>query len=114
MKKMLPVLAAALVVGAPVVLSNLAVAEDHGHAAVEAAADATAGAVEAAVDAVVAPVEFTLADGTKGVIEGDKVFVMSGEEKVAAPDGEHTLADGSKVTTKDGMLVKPEGEAAAH
>lgn len=110
MKKMLPVLAAALVVGAPVVLSNLAVAEEHGAAAVEAAADATATAVEAAV----APVEFTLADGTKGVIEGDHVFVMSGEEKVAAPDGEHTLADGSKVTTKDGMLVKPEGEAAAH
>lgn len=75
----------------------------------EAAASA---AVEAATDAAPAVVETTLKDGTKIAIEGDMVSVVGADgAKTAAPDGEHELHDGTKVTTKEGKIVKPEGEA---
>ena len=51
--------------------------------------------------------EATLKDGTKVSIEGDAVFVVAADgTKTAAPDGEHTLSDDTKVTTKDGKIVK--------
>ncbi len=50
--------------------------------------------------------EVTLKDGTKVVIEGEMVSVVAADgKKTAAPDGEHELADGTKVTTKEGKLV---------
>lgn len=93
MKKLMTLVAAGFLALTPV----LAQAEDHaGHADV---------AVEAAADAV-APVEATLADGTKVSIEGDAVFVVDAEgNKTAAPDGVHTLSDGSTVTTAGGKVV---------
>jgi len=58
--------------------------------------------------------EVTLKDGTKVVIEGEMVSVVDAEgKKTAAPDGEHELADGTKVTTKEGKLVHPAAEAPA-
>lgn len=48
-----------------------------------------------------------LKDGTKIEITGDKVEVIGKDgKKSPAPDAEHTLKDGSKVTTKGGMIVK--------
>lgn len=70
--------------------------------AAEAAAPAT---TEAAPAAEVK--EVTLKDGTKVVIEGDMVSVVAEDgTKTAAPDGEHELADGTKVKTAEGKLVK--------
>lgn len=103
MKRILALTAAAFIAAAPFA----AIADDHDHAA-----DAAAPAVEA-----VAPVEHTLADGTKVVVEGDAVFVVAADgTKTPAPNGEHTLADGTKLTTVDGKLVPaaPAEEAPAH
>lgn len=48
-----------------------------------------------------------LKDGTKIETTGDKVEVVGKDgKKTPAPDGEHTLKDGSKITVKGGMLVK--------
>jgi hypothetical protein len=70
-----------------------------------AAAPTPAPAAEMAAPAVEAK-EVTLKDGTKVVIEGDMVSVVGADgAKTAAPDGEHELADGTKVSTKDGKLV---------
>lgn len=81
--------AAGLLVAAP----TLVKAEDH--AADHAATEATAAK------------EATLKDGTKVSIEGDMVYVVAADgAKTPAPDGEHTLSDDTKVTTKDGKLVK--------
>ncbi|OFW87429.1 MAG: hypothetical protein A3J37_05115 [Alphaproteobacteria bacterium RIFCSPHIGHO2_12_FULL_45_9] len=84
--------------------------------AAQASEHATPAAEEtkAAHDAVEAK-EVTLKDGTKVVIEGETVSVVDAEgKKTAAPDGEHELADGTKVTTKDGKLVTaPAAEAPA-
>lgn len=50
--------------------------------------------------------EVTLKDGTKISIEGQNVFVVSDDgTKTPAPDGVHSLADGSTITTKGGTLV---------
>ena len=68
-------------------------------------AAAPAPAAEMAAPAVEAK-EVTLKDGTKVVIEGDVVSVIAADgAKTPAPDGEHELADGTKVSTKDGKLV---------
>ena len=93
-------------VGLLSVVSAGAQAEDHGtHAA--PAAEMAAPAAEA-----VAPVEVkevTLKDGTKVSIEGDNVFVVAADgAKTPAPDGEHELADGTKVKTAGGKVVKEE------
>lgn len=61
----------------------------------------------AAETTTMAPVEHTLKDGTKVEVEGDMVSVVAADgAKTPAPDGEHELADGTKITTKDGKLVK--------
>ena len=74
-------------------------ANDHG--AAPAAAEATKMAAPA-----VEMKEVTLKDGTKVVIEGEAVSVVGADgTKTAAPDGDHELADGSKLTIKDGKLV---------
>lgn len=115
-------LIAAALVAAP--FSIAMAADDHAAPAVEAA-------VEAAADATaVAAYEVTLKDGTTKVsIEGDNAFVVGADgTKTAAPDGDHELADGSKLTVAGGVITagKPaapaapaavdatDGEAAAH
>ena len=55
-----------------------------------------------------------LADGTQIKVEGDslvegaKVVVVTEEGEVPAPDAVHELEDGSKVETKDGVIVRIE------
>lgn len=69
-------------------------------------ADHAAPSVTEVAPAVVEAKEVTLKDGTKVVIEGDMVSVVGADgAKTAAPDGEHELADGTKVTVKEGKLV---------
>jgi hypothetical protein len=80
---------------------------------------APAPAAEAVAPAVVEAKEVTLKDGTKVVIEGEMVSVVGPDgAKTAAPDGEHELADGTKVTVKEGKLVPaveaPAAEKPAH
>jgi hypothetical protein len=59
-------------------------------------------------------VDAKLADGTvikvegDGLIEGAKVVVVTEDAEIPAPDGVHELEDGSKVETKDGVIVKVE------
>jgi len=73
--------------------------------AIVKAEDAAAPAVAAAEHAD--HKEATLKDGTKVSLAGDAVFVVAADgTKTAAPDGEHTLSDDTKVTTKDGKIVK--------
>ena len=63
-------------------------------------------------------VDAKLVDGTQIKVEGDalavgaKVVVVTEEGEVPAPDGVHEIEDGSKVETKDGLIVKVE-EAVA-
>jgi propanediol utilization protein len=63
-------------------------------------------------------VDAVLEDGTKikiegeEVVEGAKVVVVTEEGSIPAPDGVHIVSDGSKVETKDGVIVAisaPEG-----
>jgi uncharacterized protein YxjI len=55
-----------------------------------------------------------LADGTQIKVEGDsllegaKVVVVTEQGEIPAPDAVHELEDGSKVETKDGIIVKIE------
>ena len=55
-----------------------------------------------------------MADGTVVKVEGDslvegkKVVVVTEEAEIPAPDGVHELEDGTKVETKDGLIVKVE------
>lgn len=55
-----------------------------------------------------------LVDGTQikvegeELIEGAKVMVVTAEGELPAPDGVHELEDGSKVETKDAVIVKIE------
>ena len=75
---------------------------------VTAPASPAANAVhETAAAVAVKPVEAELKDGTKIEITGEKVEVVGKDgKKTPAPDAEHTLKDGTKVTTKGGMIVK--------
>jgi hypothetical protein len=63
-------------------------------------------------------VDAKLVDGTQIKVEGDalvegaKVAVITEEGEVPAPDGVHEIEDGTKVETKDGLIVKIE-EAVA-
>lgn len=104
MKKTLVMTAvlAALTIGAPLAsyATDLSVTSD----------------VSATTDAVseVEVTEATLADGTTVHIKGDAVFVVDAEgNETAAPDGDHTLEDGSVITTKDGHVVEADAEADA-
>lgn len=93
MKKYLMIAAAALAVAAPIYTAQ---AED----------------AEMATEAAVEVQEMTLADGTKIHVKGEEVFVVDAEgNKVPAPDGVHTLEDGSTVETMGGMIVAPAAPA---
>ena len=71
------------------------------------AVQATAPAKEEVKKEEVKTVAGELKDGTKIEITGDKVEVIGKDgKKSPAPDGEHTLKDGSKLSTKGGMVVK--------
>lgn len=99
MKRVLGILAAGILAVAPV---SLAVAEEvnadvHVHS--EVAADVAADEAPA-----VAAREFTLANGTVVHVEGDHAFVVDAEgNKTPAPDGEHTLADGTVFEVTGGV-----------
>lgn len=108
-KYLMMLVAAGLVSAVPAVVK----AEDH---AAPAAVEATEGA---AADAAAEVKEATLKDGTKIEIKGEEVHVVAADgAKTPAPDGEHELADGTKVTTKDGKIVpaamEEHKEEAAH
>jgi hypothetical protein len=55
-----------------------------------------------------------LIDGTEikvegdGLVEGAKVVVITPDAEIPAPDGRHELEDGTKVETKDGVIVAVE------
>lgn len=52
------------------------------------------------------PVIAELLDGTQLEIVGDQVLVVKRDgTKVPAPDGTHTLKDGTTITTRDGIRV---------
>ena len=59
-------------------------------------------------------VDAKLVDGTvvkvsgDGLVEGAKVLVVTADAEVPAPDGTHELEDGTKIETKDGVIVKVE------
>jgi hypothetical protein len=59
-------------------------------------------------------VDAKLVDGTvikvsgDSLAEGAKVVVVTADAEVPAPDGTHELEDGTKVETKDGVIVKVE------
>ena len=55
-----------------------------------------------------------LVDGTvvkvdgESLLEGAKVLVVTEDAEIPAPDGVHELEDGTKIETKDGVIVKVE------
>lgn len=50
--------------------------------------------------------EHMLEDGTKVLIKGEDVFVLDAEgNETTAPDGVHTLEDGSTITVEGGKLA---------
>lgn len=59
-------------------------------------------------------VDAKLVDGTQIKVEGDalaegaKVVVVTADAEIPAPDGVHELEDGTKVETKDGVIVAVE------
>jgi hypothetical protein len=77
------------------------------------AQDDVEATADAAVDEVVSK---TLADGTVVHVKGDAVTVVGADgTETPAPDGEHTLADGTTIKTMGGMLVHEEShEGEAH
>lgn len=90
---------AALTIGAPV---ESYATDFTGTANLSATTDATSE---------VEVTEATLADGTTVHIKGDAVFVVDAEgNETAAPDGDHTLEDGTVITTKDGHVVEADAE----
>lgn len=104
-------------------------AEDHADHAAPAAAEATAevttpavdatapaadASATAAVDAAADTKAITFADGKTGEIHQDHVYITRfGGLRMAAPDGEHKLSDGTSITVKAGMLVSPDAAPAA-
>ncbi len=88
--------------------------ETHAAPAADVKVEVTTPAVAAEAAAVVEVKEVTLKDGTKVSIEGESVFVVGADgAKTPAPDGEHELADGTKVKTAGGKVVKAEAEVKA-
>lgn len=97
MKKVLGILAAGILVATPV---YMAMADSHDKAAPEAAVEATADA--AAAMEHTAP----LADGTVVHFEGDVASTVDAEgKKTVLADGDHTLADGTVLTVKEGKVT---------
>lgn len=79
-------------------ISAPAFAEDVAAPAADAAATAEAPAAEV--------VEKKLADGTVVHIKGEEVFVVGADgAETPAPDGDHTLEDGTVVKTMGGKVV---------
>lgn len=80
-------------------------------AAAAPAADASAAAT-ASADAETKAITF--ADGKTGEIHQEHVYITRfGGLRMAAPDGEHKLSDGTSITVKGGMLVSPDAAPAA-
>ena len=113
---MLKSLLTAAAVGALLVAPGMANAKDEMVAPAPAATPAEAAAsaaTEKAADEAVTVTETTLKDGRKIAIEGEMVSVVGADgAKTPAPDGEHELADGTKVKTAGGKIVKSEDKAA--
>lgn len=81
----------------------------------EAAAVTTEVTTEVTETTTVETVEKKLQDGTVVHIKGEEVFVVAADgTETPAPDAVHTLEDGSTVETKDGKVVAPAAEKAAH
>lgn len=73
-----------------------------------------AGGVSVSTGAVEEAKEVTLKDGTKVEIVGDVASVVAADgTKTVAPDGDHELADGTKLTVKEGKVVAPAAPEAA-
>jgi hypothetical protein len=59
-------------------------------------------------------IDAKLVDGTAvkvggdSLVEGAKVVVVTADAEIPAPDGLHELEDGTKIETKDGVIVKVE------
>jgi len=59
-------------------------------------------------------IDAKLVDGTAvkvggdSLVEGAKVVVVTADAEIPAPDGTHELEDGTKIETKDGVIVKVE------
>jgi len=59
-------------------------------------------------------IDAKLVDGTvvkvggDSLVEGAKVLVVTADAEIPAPDGLHELEDGTKIETKDGVIVKVE------
>ena len=57
-------------------------------------------------------VDAKLVDGTvvkvsgDSLVEGAKVVVVTADAEIPAPDGTHEIEDGTKIETKDGVIVK--------
>lgn len=99
MKKYALTLAALVVSAAPAYVAFQAHAEEAAPAAAEAAVEVK---------------ELTLADGTKVHVKGEEVFVVAADgTETPAPDGDHTLADGTTVKTLGGKLVTEAAPAEA-
>ena len=49
--------------------------------------------------------QFTQADGVFLTVEGRSAWVIDHGKKVAAPDGDHVLADGKVITVKNGQVA---------
>jgi hypothetical protein len=70
------------------------------------AQDTTPVADVAIPDVAIEMREATLKDGTKISIEGENIFIVSDDgTKSLVPDGAHTMADGTTLTTKGGKLL---------
>ena len=99
MKKLMALAALAVIA-----LSPAAQAEEH---TATTATTTTTEATKTEATTAVEAKEATLKDGTKVSIEGDSVFVVAADgTKTPAPDAEHELADGTKVKTVSGKIVK--------
>jgi hypothetical protein len=88
------------------ILAALAVAAP-AYFSVQAQADETTVTTSTTVETA-APevVEKMLVDGTKLHVKGDEVFVVGADgTETAAPDGSHTLSDGTVVKTMGGKVV---------
>ncbi len=101
MKKYLVLAAAVAAISAPAFAEETAAP-----AATEAAAPAAEAAPAATEEVAVEVVEKKLADGTVIHIKAEEVFVVGADgAETPAPDGDHTLEDGTVVKTLGGKVV---------
>lgn len=101
MNKMIALAAVAVIAFAP----TFAKAEDA--AAAKTTTTETHSAATQTADSVSTAKEMTLKDGTKVSVEGDSVFVVAADgSKTPATDNTWEMADGTKVKTVAGKIVK--------